>query len=193
MTQILVINGHPDAAPERLSGALATAYQQGAEASGHTVRRIDVGNVYFSMLRSAAEFTEKSKDRSIVEAQAALLEADHLVFVFPLWLGGLPGLFKAFLEQVARGQFLLREERKHGFPVGGLKGRSASVIVTMGMPPLIYRLLFGAHGVKAFTQGILRLAGLSPIRTSYFGGPDIAPPNCEKLIKKVHQMGRRGA
>lgn len=193
MTKILVINGHPDAAPERLSSALATAYQQGAEASGHNVRRIDVGNVHFPILRNAAEFAGKSKDGPIIEAQAAFLDADHLVFIFPVWLGGPPGLLKAFLEQVARGQFLLREQRKHGFPVGGLKGRSASVIVTMGMPPLIYRILFGAHSIKGFAQGILRMAGLSPIRIAYFGGPDITPPNCEKLIQKVHQLGRRGA
>lgn len=193
MKKILVINGHPDAAPERLSGALATAYQQGAEASGYGVRRIDVGKVHFPIMRNAAEFADKSTDQPIVEAQAAFLEADHLVFIFPLWLGSPPALLKAFLEQVARGQFLLREKRKHGFPVGGLKGRSSHVIVTMGMPPLLYRILFGARGVKAFTQGILRLAGLSPIRISYFGGPDITPPNCEKLIRKVHQMGRKGA
>jgi putative NADPH-quinone reductase len=192
MKKILVINGHPDVAPERLSGALATAYQQGAEASGFIVRRIDVGKLQFPILRNATEFADKSKDQSIIDAQAAFLEADHLVFMFPLWLGGPPALLKAFLEQVARGQFLLREG-KRGFPSGGLKGRSASVIVTMGMPPLIYRTLFGARGIKAFTQGILRLAGLSPIRMSYFGGPDITPPNCEKLIRKLHQMGRRAA
>lgn len=192
MKKILVINGHPDAAPQRLSGALATAYQQGAEASGCMVRRIDVGNVHLSILRNAAEFSEKSKDPPIIEAQAAFLEADHLVFIFPLWLGSPPALLKAFLEQVARGQFLLREH-KGGFPLGGLKGRSARVIVTMGMPPLFYRILFGARGVKAFAQGILRLSGLSPVRISYFGGPDITPPNCEKLIQKVHQMGRRCA
>ena len=40
---------------------------------------------------------------------------------------------------------------------------------------------------------IPRLAGLSPIRISYFGGPDITPQNCEKLIRKVHQLGRKGA
>jgi putative NADPH-quinone reductase len=192
MNNILVIDGHPDASPERLSGALAAAYQEGAEAAGCIVRRIDVGAIQVPILRNAAEFAGKTADEAIVEAQGAFLKADHIVFIFPLWLGGPPALLKAFLEQVARGQFLLRE-RKRGFPLGGLKGRSAHVIVTMGMPPLLYRVIFGAHGIKAFTQGILRLAGLSPVRTSYFGGSDITPPNCERLIGKIHQMGRRAA
>jgi putative NADPH-quinone reductase len=192
MKNILVINGHPDPSPERLSAALATAYQQGAEAAGCIVRRIDIGKVHFPILRNAAEFTSNAVDEAIIDAQDAFLKADHVVFIFPLWLGGPPALLKAFLEQVGRGQFLLRE-RKRGFPLGGLKGRSASVIVTMGMPPALYRILFRARGVKAFTQGILRLAGLSPVRISCFGGSDIMPPNCEKLIRKVHQMGRRRA
>lgn len=192
MKKILVINGHPDPAPERLSSALATAYHQGAEASGHTVRRIDIGTTHFPILRKAAEFADKSTDQPIVEAQAAFLEADHLVFIFPLWLGGPPALLKAFLEQMARGQFLLRE-RKGGFPLGALKGRSASVIVTMGTPPLIYRTIFGARGIKAFNQGILRLAGLSPVRATYFGGSDLSPANCEKVIANVHRMGGKAA
>ena len=88
---------------------------------------------------------------------------------------------------------LVLQERKRGFPLGGLKGRSASVIVTMGMPPLLFRTIFGAHGIKAFTQSILRLAGLSPIRTSYFGGSAILSQNCERVIGKVREMGRRAA
>jgi putative NADPH-quinone reductase len=192
MKRIAIINGHPDASPERLCSALARAYRDGAEAAGFKVEQIDIAAIDFPILRQPADFTTKSTQPTIVEAQAKILDANHLVFIFPLWLGGPPALLKAFLEQLARGQFLLREG-KHGFPAGGLKGRSVRVIVTMGMPPLVYRVIFGARGIKAFNQGILRLAGLSPIRTSYFGGSEISPPNCEKLIGKIYQMGRRGS
>jgi len=192
MKSVLIINGHPDSSPERLTSALATAYQKGAEEAGHNVQLIDVGALHFPILRNAAEFASPATDNAVVEARAAFLKADHIVFIFPLWLGGLPALLKAFLEQVACGQFLLRE-RKHGFPLGGLKGRSASVIVTMGMPPLFYRVIFGACGIKALTQGILRMAGLSPVHTTFFGGSDITRPNSERLIEKLHQMGRRAS
>lgn len=192
MKNILIVNGHPDASPERLSSALATAYREGAEQGGHNVRCIDIGAISFPILHNAAEFAGRPTDKAILEAQDAFLEANHILFVFPLWLGGPPALLKAFLEQLARGQFLLRE-RKHGFPLGGLKGRSASVIVTMGMPPLLYRVIFGARGIKAFNQGILRLAGLSPVHTFYFGGAAITQPACNRLIQKLRDMGRRGA
>ena len=85
MKNILVIDGHPDPSPERLSAALATAYQQGAEAAGCAVRRIDIGAIHFSMLRNATEFTSKAVDEAIIDAQGAFLKADHIVFIFPLF------------------------------------------------------------------------------------------------------------
>ena len=50
----------------------------------------------------------------------------------------MPALLKAFLEQVMRPGVAL-ENRKHGFPRGLLARRSARLVVTMGMPALIYR------------------------------------------------------
>lgn len=190
MRHILIIDGNPDCSTDRLSSALARAYREGAESPDCMVRQINVGAIDFPILRSASDFASSPGDDAIVQARGAFLLADHVVFIYPLWLGGPPALLKAFLEQVARDQFLLRES-KNGFPEGLMKGRSARVIVTMGMPPLIYRTIFGAHGVKSFTSGILRLAGFSPIRTSYFGGSGLHRPHSERLIAKVREMGRK--
>ncbi|OAI43425.1 hypothetical protein AYO42_06135 [Rhizomicrobium sp. SCGC AG-212-E05] len=96
------------------------------------------------------------------------------------------------MEQVARGQFLLGISER-GFPKGRLKGRTARVIVTMGMPVLLYRLLYGAHGVKAFNRSILGLAGIKPVATSLFGAAQIQPPGCNRVIEAVRQLGRRTA
>lgn len=190
MKHILIIDGNPDPSPDRLSSALARAYQEGAEGPDCTVRRINVGEIDFPILRSAAEFAGSPQDTAIVEARAAFMLAEHIVFIYPLWLGGPPALLKAFMEQVARNQFLLGEN-KRGFPLKKMKWRSARIIVTMGMPPLIYRTIFGAHGVKSFNSGILRLAGFSPVRTTYFGGSDIVSPNTGRIIEQVRDMGRK--
>ena len=190
MKRILIIDGNPDPSPDRLSSALARAYQEGAEGPDCTVRRINVGEIDFPILRSAAGFAVNPQDTAIVEARAAFMLAEHIVFIYPLWLGGPPALLKAFMEQVARNQFLLGEN-KRGFPLKKMKWRSARILVTMGMPPLIYRTIFGAHGVKSFNSGILRLAGFSPVRTSYFGGSDIVSPNTGRIIEQVRDMGRK--
>ena len=192
LKRILIVNGHPDPSPERLSSALANAYQEGATSAGHDVRKMDVGTVNLPCLRTAAEFLQPAAEKPVMEAQAAFLSADHLLFIYPLWLGGPPALLKAFMERLACGHFLLREG-KGSFPRGALKGRSARVIVTLGMPPLLYRTVFGAHGVKAFNRSILKISGIAPVRTSYFGGSAIMAPRSSRLVQQLYEMGRRAA
>ena len=43
-------------------------------------------------------------------------------------------------------------------------GKSARIIVTMGMPSLLYRWLFRAHGVKTLERSILWWSDIGPIR-----------------------------
>jgi len=190
MTRILVINGNPDPAVERLTSALATAYAEGAQGAGHTVSRVDVGGLDFPLLRTAKEFVTEPDDPDIVAARGALLLAEHLVFIYPLWLGGPPALLKGFMEQIARAEFALGS--RNGLPHGKLKGRSARVVVTMGMPAPFYRLFYGAHGVRAFNRGILGISGIKPVRTSYLGGVG-SPAHCVRLVEALRRMGRLGA
>jgi putative NADPH-quinone reductase len=77
--------------------------------------------------------------------------------IFPLWRGTMPALLKAFIEQVMRPGVAI-EYRKHGFPRGVLAGRSARLVVTMGMPAMIYRWYFRVHGVRGLERSILRFS-----------------------------------
>src|SRR3546814_10287671 len=74
--------------------------------------------------------------------------ADHLVILYPLWLGDVPALLKGFLEQILRPGFAI-DEGSTGMSAKLLTGRSARIIVTMGMPAPIYRLFFRAHSLKS--------------------------------------------
>ena len=87
-------------------------------------------------------------------AQADIAWAEHLVLLFPLWLGDMPALVKGFLEQVARPGFAFKAEGSNPFAHKGLAGRSARVVVTMGMPALLYRWYFRAHSVKSLERNI---------------------------------------
>jgi putative NADPH-quinone reductase len=166
--RIAVIQGHPDPAGGHLGHALADAYARGAEAAGHTVSRIEVAALESPLLRSQADFDRGEPPEAIRQAQRTLAAADHWVIVFPLWLGTTPALLKAFLEQLMRPGFAFAEEgaERRG---GLLKGKSARLVVTMGMPALLYRTYFRAHGVKYLERSVLRFAGMRPVRTSLLG------------------------
>lgn len=187
-----MINGHPDSRAERFCAALADAYQQGAVAAGHAVRRIDVGALSFPLLRRNEDFKTPPLDSpDIVRAQDDIRWADHLVFVFPLWLGAAPALLKGFMEMVARGGFGF-DAGTAGEPHRGLKGKSARLVVTMGMPATIFRLVFGGFGVRAFSRGILRLAGAYPVRKTYCGAVELSEGYRMSCLGKATQLGRQG-
>jgi putative NADPH-quinone reductase len=166
--RILVLDGHPDANPGRFIHALAAAYRKGAEEAGHEVRVIEVAGLEFPFLRTAEEFKGTPDTVAVRDAQQALLWAEHVVVLFPLWLGAMPALLKALLEQVLRPGFAFAPGPR-GLPRKLLAGRSARIVVTMGMPSLFYRLVYRAHSLKSLERNILGFCGLRPVRASVIG------------------------
>jgi len=168
-TQVLLIQGHPDPAGGHLCHALAQAYAEGAREAGHELRTLDVAQLDFPLLRSQHAWTHEPLPPALAPAQEAIRWADHLVFVFPLWLGGMPALLKGFLEQIAREGFAFAKDAKN--PMAGklLKGRSARLVVTMGMPAAVYRYYFRAHSIKALERNILGFVGIGPIEETLIG------------------------
>lgn len=187
--RVLVINGHPDPRPERLCAALARAYEDGARQAGREVRRIDVGALEFDLIRTAAAFTDGEPGPAIAEAQNDVLWADHMVIVHPLWLGSAPALLKAFFEQVFRYGFAIPD---NGAMRGLLSGRSARMVVTMGMPAPAYRWLFGAFGVRGLERSVLRLAGIRPIRRTLLGMVERSAAQRADWIERLRRLGAEG-
>ena len=168
MRNILIIQGHPDDSEAHFCHALADAYAAGAVLAGHSVERLELAAIDIRFLRSQKEQEGVTVGPDIAAAQARIAKADHVVLIFPLWLGGMPALVKAFLEPTLRPGFAYGSD---GGPFKGamLKGRSLRIVITMGMPAFFYRLVYGAHSLKAMKVGIFRFVGFKPIRASLIG------------------------
>jgi putative NADPH-quinone reductase len=167
--RIVIIQGHPDPAGKHLCHALADAYAQGAEEAGHEVQRINIAELEFPWLRTKEAFESAPLPLVLRPCQEAIGRADHLVMVYPLWLGTMPALMKAFLEQVFRPGFAFKVAERGKMWTKRLKGKTARIIVTMGMPALVYRWYFGAHSLKSLERNILGFSGIGPIKESLFG------------------------
>jgi putative NADPH-quinone reductase len=115
----------------------------------------------------------------LIPARDAIIAAEHLVIVFPLWLGTMPAVVKAFLEQIMRPGIAFAY-RPQGFPKRLLAGRSARIVVTMGMPAFLYRWYFGGHGLRGLERSILRFTGIKPVRETLLG-----------MIGNADEAGRR--
>lgn len=193
MTAIALINGHPDPDPGHFCAALCEAYENAAREAGHAVTRIDIGAIELNFLKNQKEFAAPPSD-AVARAQDIVGAADHLVLVYPLWLGTMPARLKAFLEQLGRGDFFLStKNEKGGWPAKKMSGKSARVVVTMGMPGLAYRLLFGAHSLKALEAGILKISGFGPVRDTVFGMVETSAERRERMLETMKKLGRRAA
>jgi putative NADPH-quinone reductase len=188
--RILILQGHPDSSEVHLCHALAQAYKEGVVAAGHEVQVVDVGRLDFPVLRSAKDWKDHTMPPGLQAAQASISWAQHLVIFFPLWLGDMPALLKAFLEQVARPGFAFAPE--DGSPFGKkLKGRSARVVVTMGMPALVYRFYFRAHSVKSLERNILGFVGMAPVNETLIGAVDsLDDKTRQRWFAKMRALGR---
>ena len=194
--RILVVLGHPDLNPRRLCRALADSYAEGARSAGHEVRRIDIARLDFPLLSSMEEFEHGMVPPDLKDAAEAIRRAEHIVFVFPLWLGTMPALLKAFLEQVMRPgvAFAYPKSGKDGFAATLLKGHSARVIVTMGMPAPLYRFWYLGHGIAGMRRNILNFVGIGPVREMLFGPVEGASEaKRDKWLATMRALGARAA
>ena len=189
---ICIIDGHPDGSSDRLIHALCDAYQEGALEEGHTVERINVCDLDYGFLNTPAEFRQLPPE-DVKREREKIAKADHIVIAFPLWMGGMPAKLKAFFEHAARGDYFLKVDGDSKWPERMMSGKSARVIVTMGMPSLVYRFGMDSGSLKALERGILGISGFKPVKHSVFGGAG-APgeKDHKKWLEEVYKLGLWG-
>lgn len=193
MTRILILQGHPDNSAPHLLHALADAYADGARGAGHDVRTTRIADLDFPLLRSQHEWEKGRLPAGLAQAQQDIGWCEHMVLFFPLWLGDMPALVKGFLEQVARPGFAFKyKEGGTPFTSKGLTGRSARIVVSMGMPALVYRWFFRAHSVKSLERNILGFVGIAPVDEMLVGSiGKLTPQDVAKWQRKMAKLGER--
>jgi putative NADPH-quinone reductase len=191
--RIAIIDGHPDFRDQRFVHALARAYRDGAEKAGHEVRGILVGALDFPLLRTSEDFGSRKAPPAIRQCQQVLEWADHWLILYPMWLGSMPAALKAFFEQAMRPGFAFAAGKKGRLPRKLLKGKSARIVVTMGMPALFYRWYYRAHSLRSLERNILAFCGISPVHADVVGSVDaMSAAQRKRWLAKLKALGRKG-
>ena len=191
MTRILILQAHPDASERHLCHALAEAYAEGARTQGHELRMLEIARLEFPLLRSQQAWDKEPAPAGLAAAQQDIAWAQHLVIVFPLWLGDMPALLKGFLEQVARPGFAFGSGERNAFTSKGLRGRSARLVVTMGMPAFVYRWYFAAHSIRSLRRNVLNFVGIAPVKATLIGGVgQLSAAHAQAWFDTMRRLGR---
>tara|TARA_Y100001960_G_C14764269_1_gene875939 strand:+ start:720 stop:1544 length:825 start_codon:yes stop_codon:yes gene_type:complete len=147
--KIFVVLAHPE--PTSYNGHLFRIAQDTLRESGHEVRVSDLHGMGFNPTSGFHDVTDPVGSdvfqmqieqehaantgtfaRDIAAEQEKLYWCDLVIFQFPLWWFGIPGILKGWFDRVlAFGWAYHRRER---FDSGRLRGRQAMISVTTGGP-----------------------------------------------------------
>lgn len=184
--KILVVLGHPQR--KSFCGALAQAYINGAKKSNAEIKELNIGDLKFDPILRDVYGDSQKFEEDLKIAQEQIKWADHLVFVYPTWWGGMPALLKGFIERVFVPGFAFIESN-HSYQ-GCLGNRSAHLIVTMDSPTWFYKWFTKSPGHNLMKKAILEFCGIKPVRISDFG--PVKGSTKEKREEWLAEVRRKG-
>jgi putative NADPH-quinone reductase len=190
---IALIQGHPDPEGNHFCHALAHAYVKGAESKGHDIKLVEIAQIEFPILRTQADFVQGETPATIKQAQNIIQTAEHLVLIYPLWLGTMPAYLKAFLEQVFRPDFVANGPSNVKPWERLVTEKTAHIVITMGMRDFVYRSYFLTKGIDSLEGKILAFSGINAIQETLIGGVEsISDAERKQWLDKMEQTGRIG-
>jgi NAD(P)H dehydrogenase (quinone) len=144
---VLIVYAHPE--PTSFAAAMKNAAVDALTAAGHRVEFSDLyaegfnpvaGRHDFKTAADPARFHYQSEQLNasrtggfaadLVREQERLMRADLLIFVFPLWWGGVPAIVKGWFDRVCAYGVAYADGRR--FNKGFFVGRRALLALTTG-------------------------------------------------------------
>lgn len=190
MKKILIINGHPN--PASFNYGIADSYQIGAIASGAQVETITIAELQFNPNLQFGYQKRTELEPDLVKAWGKIQKADHLVWIHPVWWGGLPAITKGFIDRLFLPGMAFQYRENSVWWDKLLKGKTAHIITTLDQPGWYYRLFFGRPSINQLKKSTLEFCGVKPVKVSYVGIVKTANDfQREKWLKKVYNFGLR--
>jgi putative NADPH-quinone reductase len=187
--RILILNGHPN--PQSFNAALAQAYAEGAIASGASVQVLNLYELQFdpNLKYGYRQRTEWEPD--LVKAWELIQWSEHMVWVHPVWWGGLPALLKGFIDRLFLPGKAFKYRPNSVWWDKLLTGKTARIITTLDQPGWYYRLRFGRPSVNQLKRSTLEFCGIKPVEVTYFGIIKTATETQRsEWLRKAAKMGQ---
>jgi NAD(P)H dehydrogenase (quinone) len=188
--KILVINGHPNKAS--FNFGLMTAYIKGAENAGAEVKSIVIADLVFNPNLQFGYQQRTELEPDLLDAWEKIKWADHLVWVHPVWWGGLPAIAKGFIDRLFLPGFAFQPRENSVWWDKLLTGKTAHIITTLDQPSWFYWLMYGRPSVNQLKKTTLEFCGIKPVKVTYVGIVKSADEiQRKKWLDKVELLGKK--
>jgi putative NADPH-quinone reductase len=188
MKKILIINGHPNA--ESFNNGLFEAYKKGARTTGAEIREIVIKDLQFNPNLQFGYQKRTELEPDLLDAWEKIKWADHLVWVHPVWWGGLPAITKGFIDRLFLPGFVFQNRENSVWWDKLLTGKTGHIITTMDQPGWYYWLVFGQPSINQLKKSTLEFCGIKPVKVTRIGPIKHSTLSWrEKWLDKVEKMG----
>ncbi|AZA84628.1 NADPH:quinone reductase [Chryseobacterium lactis] len=188
MKKIAIINAHPN--QDSFNFGVAAAYKEAAEESGAEVEEIIIRDLDFNPNLQFGYQKRMELEPDLLNAWEIIQWADHLVWIHPVWWGGLPAISKGFIDRLFLPGMAYKFRENSVWWDKLLKGKTGHIITTLDQPGWYYRLFFGRPSVNQLKKSTLEYCGVKPVKVTYLGIiRDSSDEHRAKLLKKVSQLG----
>lgn len=129
---------------------------------------IDLDKENFNPVMTSADLLGFVKHQAVdpiaISYAEKIKEADHLVFIFPIWWEMMPALTKGFIDKVIYPG-LTYDYKENGISMVSLlpKLKSTTVITTMNTPKIMYKLTYGNALKKALIKGTFKKSSMKNV------------------------------
>lgn len=155
--KVVIVFNHPY--QRSFCNAILNSVTNGLKKVNHEVDLIHLDNDNFNPIMTAGDLKgfrdKKPIDPKVLEYSQRIKNADHLIFIFPIWWELMPALTKGFVDKVifpgVAYDYTNRQNTRMKPLWKNLKG--VTMITTMNTPSWLYYLLFGNAIKKAMVMG----------------------------------------
>lgn len=192
--KIFLLLGHCD--DSGMCGAIANSYESAARAAGHTVERMNIGQMHFDPVLHKGYRAMQELEPDLKRFQELVQWCDHFVIIYPVWWVGMPALLKglfdrAWLPGSAFRYIKTKAGKRTIFWHRLFRGKTARTILTSGTAPWLVRFLPGNVNAQ-LKWGILWFAGFK-VRSTWFGPSENVPDDRRaRWLARISEYGRKG-
>lgn len=190
MKKILIINGHPNR--DSFNVGLAEAYKKGAVHSGAEIQEITIADLEFNPNLQFGYQKRMELEPDLLKAWEIIQWADHLVWIHPVWWGGLPAITKGFIDRLFLPGLAFKYRENSVWWDKFLTGKTAHIITTLDQPSWYYRIFYGRPSINQLKKSTLEFCGVKPVKVTYIGViKNSKEEQRQKWIEKVYSLGEK--
>lgn len=187
---VLVVNGNPKS--NSFCHELASQYMKSSE-QDNNVRFISISNLKFDLDLNIGYDGKQELEPDLIHFQQSVIWAEHVVFVLPVWWGGMPAKLKGLIDRAFLPGFAFKYHDNKSTPEKLLKNRSADIILTMDAPPFYHRWIQGDPVYKQFKRTILRFCGFKKVSATYIGSIiNSSEKQRNHWIEEIGRLAKKG-